>query len=157
SVNSIGMKLVRIPAGSFLMGSADAGGEANRSETPRHEVRITKDFDLGQFEVTVGQFRRFVADANYETDAEKDGQGGSGYNEEKKTFFENRNPKYTWRHVGWEQTDDHPAVNVSWNDATAFCDWLSKKEDRHYRLPTEAEWEYSCRASSTTRYHTGDE
>src|SRR5262249_25067582 len=81
----------------------------------------------------------------------------SGYNEEKKTFFEDRNPKYTWRHVGWEQTDEHSVVNVSWNDTKAFCAWLSKKEGRPYRLPTEAEWEYSCRASSATRYPTGDD
>ena len=65
--------------------------------------------------------------------------------------------KYNWQNVGWEQTDDHPVVNVTWNDAVAFCEWLSKKEGKEYRLPTEAEWEYSCRAGTKTRFYSGDE
>ena len=59
--------------------------------------------------------------------------------------------------MGFEQTDEHPVVNVSWNDALAFCRWLSKKEGKICRLPTEAEWEYACRAGSTTRYCFGDD
>ena len=59
--------------------------------------------------------------------------------------------------MGFEQTDEHPVVNVSWNDATAFCNWLSTKEGKTYRLPTEAEWEYACRAGTTTRYYSGDD
>jgi formylglycine-generating enzyme required for sulfatase activity len=66
-------------------------------------------------------------------------------------------PEYTWKNVGWEQTDEHPVVNVTWNDAVAFCRWLSKKEGRTYRLPTEAEWEYACRAGTTTRFFSGDD
>ena len=67
------------------------------------------------------------------------------------------NEKYSWRNTGFEQTDEHPVVNVSWNDAVAFCKWLSKKEGKTYRLPTEAEWEYACRAGTTTRYYSGDD
>jgi formylglycine-generating enzyme required for sulfatase activity len=67
------------------------------------------------------------------------------------------NEKYSWRNAGFEQTDEHPVVNVSWNDAVAFCNWLSKKESKTYRLPTEAEWEYACRAGTTTRYYSGDD
>ena len=63
---------------------------------------------------------------------------------------------YTWRNTGFPQTDDHPVVNVSWNDAVAFCDWLSRKEGKAYRLPTEAEWEYACRAGTATRFCHGD-
>jgi formylglycine-generating enzyme required for sulfatase activity len=59
--------------------------------------------------------------------------------------------------VGFEQTDEHPVVNVSWNDAKAFCDWLGGKEGKTYRLPSEAQWEYACRAGNTTRYCFGDE
>jgi len=59
--------------------------------------------------------------------------------------------------MGFEQTDEHPVVNVSWNDAVAFCKWLSRKEGKSYRLPTEAEWEYACRAGTTTRYWCGDD
>jgi formylglycine-generating enzyme required for sulfatase activity len=154
--NSLGMKLVRIRGGRFLMGSADTDKQAAADQKPRHEVRITRDFDLGQVEVTIGQFRRFVTEDKYQTDGEKDGKGGWGYNEGKQDF-EGSNPQYTWRHPGWAQSDDHPVVNVSWSDAKAFCRWLSRKESRQYRLPTEAEWEYCCRASSQTHYHTGDD
>ena len=118
-------------------------------------MRITRPFYLGATEVTRGQFRRFVDEAGYQTEAEKDGKGGYGWNEEKKTF--EQDPRYTWQNAGFEQTDEHPVVNVSWNDAVAFAAWLSRKEGRTYRLPTEAEWEYACRAGTTTRYSSGDD
>src|SRR5262249_19167843 len=95
-----------------------------------------------------------VRATGYKTDAEKDGGGGLGLNAARNW---QQKPEYTWRNPGWEQTDRHPVVNVSWNDAVAFCDWLSAKEGKQYRLPTEAEWEYSCRAGTTTRFHSGDD
>jgi sulfatase modifying factor 1 len=106
-------------------------------------------------EVTRGQFRRFIHETGYKTEAEKDGKGGSGWNEEKKDF--EQDPKYTWLNPGFEQTDEHPVVNVSWNDAVAFCEWLTRVEGLTYRLPTEAEWEYACRAGTTTKYFNGDD
>jgi sulfatase modifying factor 1 len=105
--------------------------------------------------VTRGQFRRFVDYAGYQTEAEKDGKGGYGWNEETKKF--EQNPRYTWQNTGFEQTDEHLVVNVSWNDAQAFTAWLSRKEGKTYRLPTEAEWEYACRAGSASRYSSGDD
>jgi formylglycine-generating enzyme required for sulfatase activity len=150
------MALVLIPAGKFKMGSPDSDKDAFRNEKPQHEVEITRPFYLGKHEVTRGQFARFVREAPYTTEAEKDGQGGWGFNKETKEF-EGPKPQYTWRNAGYEQTDEHPVVNVTWNDAKAFCDWLSQKEGKKYRLPTEAEWEYSCRAHTTTRYHSGDD
>ena len=157
--NSIGMKLVLIPAGEFMMGSRESAEHTAaffsktygedflkpddfKDEHPRHRVRITKPFYLGTYHVTRGQFRQFVADSGYKTDAEKLALGGVGD---------------SWRNAGFEQTDEHPVVNVSWNDAVAFCKWLSKKEGKTYRLPTEAEWEYACRAGTTTRYYSGDD
>ena len=167
--NSIGMKFVLVPQGVFFMGSSEpaeqiAGTFAayNRKpeefadEFPCHKVRITRPFLLGKFEVTVGQFRRFVEDSGYQTEAESDGTGGWGFNKETRTC-EGRRPIYNWRNPGFPQTDTHPVANISWNDAVAFCAWLGKKEQQNYRLPTEAEWEYAARAGTTTRYHFGDD
>src|SRR5262249_10414790 len=61
-----------------------------------------------------------------------------------------------WRDPGWLQTERHPVVNVTWHDAVAFCEWLSQKEGRNYRLPTEAEWEYACRAGSEKAFVSGE-
>lgn len=169
ATNSIGMKLVLIPAGEFRMGrgeSVDALMKAFASEEPKpeyfqdelpqHQVRITRAFYLGQTEVTVGQFRQFVEATSYKTDAEKDGEGGWGYNETADKF-EGPDPKYSWRFTGFAQDDLHPVVNVSWNDAVEFCLWLSRKEGKEYRLPTEAEWEYACRAGTIGRWWFGDD
>ena len=165
--NSIGMKLTLVPSGEFMMGSGESA-EATAAffktrvtafieiEHPQHRVRITKPFYLGTYHVTRGQFRQFVADTAYKTDAEKaDPPGAWGWNPDKKK--ESFNDKSSWRNVGFEQTDEHPVVNVSWNDAVACCKWLSRKEGKTYRLPTEAEWEYACRAGTTTRYYSGDD
>ena len=119
-------------------------------------MRITRPFYLGACHVTRGQFRQFVADTEYITDAEKGSKpGANGWNPETKKF--GFNGGYSCGKPGFEQTDEHPVVNVSWHDAVAFCKWLSGKEDKTYRLPTEAEWEYACRAGTTTRYSSGDD
>ncbi len=167
--NSIGMKLKLIPAGQFMMGSSEspeklaevlkeygAKVEYFEDEHPQHRVRITRPFYLGVYEVTVGQFGKFVEETEYKTDAEKAGEGGFGWNASEKKF-EGRDPKYSWRETGFAQDDRHPVVNVSWNDATAFCEWLSRKERKTYRLPTEAQWEYACRAGTRTRYYSGND
>jgi formylglycine-generating enzyme required for sulfatase activity len=155
-VNSLGMRLVRIRPGTFTMGSPgnEEGHAAN--EGPRRQATITRTYYLGACPVTKGQFAAFVKETGYKTDAEKDGQGGWGYNAATRKY-EGRDPMYSWRYTGWEQTDNHPVVNVTWNDATEFCKWLSKKEGRVYELPTEAEWEFACRAGTTTAYSFGDD
>ena len=171
--NSIGMKLTLVPSGEFMMGSKESAEEtaaffnktsvedlfkadAFKHEHPQHRVRITQPLYLGTYHVTRGQFRKFVADTHYKTDAEKaDQRGVFGWNADKKEF--DFNGKFSWRNVCFEQSDEHPVVCVSWNDATAFCKWLSHKEGKTYRLPTEAEWEYACRAGTTTRYSSGDD
>ena len=168
------MKMVLIPAGEFMMGSGESAEDTAaffnknygedlltgriyfKDEHPQHRVRITKPFYLGTYHVTRGQFRQFVKDTGYKTDAEKGEEPGAvGWNPEKKNVQFNKD--YSWRNAGFEQTDEHPVVNVSWNDAVAFCKWLSRKEGKTYRLPTEAEWEYACRAGTTTRYSSGDD
>jgi formylglycine-generating enzyme required for sulfatase activity/serine/threonine protein kinase len=152
--NTIGMRLVRIPAGKFMMGSPEGDKDALPHEKPRHEVKITRPFYLGKYEVTRGQFRELVAASAYATEAER-GAGAWGWNAQTSKFELRKD--YNWKSDGFEQTDEHPVVAVSWNDAMEFCRWLSKKEKKHYDLPTEAEWEYACRARTTTRYHNGDD
>jgi WD40 repeat protein/serine/threonine protein kinase len=163
--NFIGMKLVQIPAGDFLMGTADAElqelvktapDEATRrhlpAEAPQHKVRITRPFYLGIHEVTVGQFRAFVKETDYKTEAETDGQGAWRFVDGNRWAPD---PATNWQNPGFEQADDHPVVCVSIKDIKEFCAWLSKKEGKRYRLPTEAEWEYACRAGSTTPFNVG--
>ncbi len=132
-------------------------------EAPVHWVRITKSFFLGQYEVTVGQFRKFLESSGYVPESIADGTGGYGYNPqydpsttERGDAFEGRNPKYSWRNPGFTQGDDEPVLNVTWNDAMAMSRWLTVTEGRKYRLPTEAEWEYACRAGATSRYYSGN-
>ncbi|MBS0508257.1 MAG: formylglycine-generating enzyme family protein [Proteobacteria bacterium] len=176
--NSLGMPFVRIAPGSFLMGSDEAVEALARAypqlerrrleqladEAPVHRVRITRAFYLGQTEVTVGQFRRFVQASGYVTEAEADGTGGYGYNpaydpdkSARGDAFEGRDPRYSWRNPGFVQGEDHPVVNLTWHDAHALAAWLSATEGRRYRLPSEAEWEYACRAGTRTRYPHGDD
>lgn len=156
-INSVGMSLVLVPAGEFWMGAPDSDMTAEPDERPRHPVRIARPFYLGAHEVTVAAFRAFVAETRYQTEAESSGKGGTIYNSAAKRH--ERAPQYHWRNPGLalRQRDDEPVVQVSWNDATAFCRWLSGRENRPYRLPTEAEWEYACRAGSTTRWCMGDD
>jgi formylglycine-generating enzyme required for sulfatase activity len=118
--NSIGMKLVLIPAGTFQMGTRLTPVEVHQRYPGR----------------------KFVEAEGYKTDAERDAKGGIGYDAERRVW--DGGAKYSWRNPGFDQDDKHPVVNVSWNDGVAFCKWLSRVEGREYRLPTEAEWEYSC-------------
>jgi eukaryotic-like serine/threonine-protein kinase len=162
SVRSIDMTLNRVPAGGFWMGSLCEDPGALTSELPRHPVQISRTFYLGEKEVTVGQFRKFVEATGYKTSAETrstDGSpwGGSLFNS--KTDKREQRPELNWRHPGGKriQSEDEPVVQVSWNDAGAFCKWLSDKEGRQFRLPTEAEWEYACRAGNEGRWCFGDD
>ena len=163
-VNSIGMKLIRIPAGQFEMGSlpGSSGTPPGRGspviapidEQPRHTVTISRPFYMGISEVTVGQFAAFVRETGQITESARDGRGGEGWDQATKTLVQR--PDFHWNSPGFPQTATHPVVLVSWNDASEFCQWLSGKENRTYRLPTEAEWEYACRAGTQTRYQHAD-
>ena len=108
------------------------------------------DFQLGQTEVTKGQFNAFVSATHYQTEAET----GDGCSSWTGTAWE-KDKKYNWRTVGFTQTDEHPVVCVSWNDAMAYITWLNQKTGKSYRLPTEAEWEYAARAGTKTPFYTG--
>jgi formylglycine-generating enzyme required for sulfatase activity/serine/threonine protein kinase len=147
--NSIGMTLRLIPPGKFLMGSPEDETGRQSNEGPLHEVSITKPFRMGVHDVTVGQFDAFVKATGYRTEAEKgDGSFRFVLGDDKDKW--KRDPATNWKNVGFEQSDNHPVVCVSWNDARAFCEWLSAKEGKSYALPTEAQWEYACRTGTAT-------
>ena len=144
--NSIGMEFTWIEPGTFRMGSPDSDKDARSDEKPQHEVEITKGYYLGTYPVTRGQFAAFVKDAHYQTEAEKASDASTW-----------QKPSGLRWPADYVQTDNDPVVEASWNDAKAFCEWLSKKEGRTYELPTEAEWEYACRAGTPTAYSFGDD
>ena len=139
--NSIGMKMIQIPAGTFTMGywqSTSLPAEVldvadwvpdrgDFDERPAHSVTVSRPFWMSAYEVSNWEFEQF-------------------------------DPSHAlWRgHLGFSTNDDEAVVYVSWDDANAFCRWLSQREGRTYRLPTEAEWEYACRAGTTTHFSTGD-
>ncbi len=137
--NSIGMKLVLIPPGEFMMGSPDLDKNAERWEKPQHHVRITKPFYLGVMEVTQEEYQRVMG-----TNPSYFSATGNGKDK-----------------LGGQDTTRFPLENVTWDDAAEFCRKVSQmpeeKTARWYRLPSEAQWEYACRAGSTTRYCFGDE
>lgn len=133
-VNSIGMRLVRVQPGEFTMGTSEPAPaneeewrERDWDESPAHRVKITAPVYFGAVEVTNKQYEQFDPAHN------------------------------KLRGLGRvSKSDEEPVTMVSWQQAVAFCKWLSKKEGRLYRLPTEAEWEYACRAGAATKFHTGD-
>ncbi len=156
------MTFVLIPAGEFTMGSHESSQELGTlfgedleyfdKEHPAHRVRITRPFHLAKYPVTVGQFDAFVRATGYRTVAESRGGFRSTRGEWE------LDPNVNWRNPGFAQGNDHPVVCVSWNDAVAFCDWLSTREPKtSCHLPTEAEWEYACRAETTTLWSFGSD
>jgi formylglycine-generating enzyme required for sulfatase activity len=144
-----GPEMVRLPKGQFQMGSPPAEQERNRNEGPQHSVSLQNAIALSRFELTRGEFERFVEGTGYVTDAEK--RGNSCW-----TFSSSNPTGGNWRSVGFDQDATHPVVCVSWNDARSYADWLSEETGKRYRLPTEAEWEYAARAETTTRFWWGD-
>jgi formylglycine-generating enzyme required for sulfatase activity len=156
TVNRMGLAFRRLPAGEFTRGTDDGArvGEFAACEQPRHLVRLTKPFWMSECEVTRGQFQRFVVETGYRTEAERSGEGVNGL--DVKTGAVVRRAEQTWLSPGFAQTDQHPVVAVSDDDAQQFCRWLSQQDGRTYRLPTEAEWEYACRAGTDTAFASGE-
>ena len=138
-----GPVMAPIPAGRFEMGSPDherriamaAGAQKNwlARETPQHWVGIERAFALGRYPVTVGEWREFVLASGWQPQGEVD-----------------------WAAPGFPQSDEHPVVGVTWIDAQKYVAWLSEATGKRYRLPSEAEWEYACRAGTRTTFNVGD-
>ncbi|MDA1051016.1 MAG: formylglycine-generating enzyme family protein [Planctomycetota bacterium] len=131
-INSIGMPLARIPAGEFIMGVPASEKGSTPPEQPQHCVKFTRPFYLGIYEVTQAEFQLVLE----------------------------RNPS-EFQSVEGQETGRFPVDSVCWDDAVEFCGKLSeaaeeRRAGRVYRLPTEAEWEYSCRAGTATVFHFGN-
>jgi len=139
--------LVYIPAGEFPMGSNL--GLAN--EKPVHEVHLD-GYWLAKFPVTVGQFRKFVTETRYITDAEK-GHGSWQYWKGEWVVRKDGN----WKNPYFDQPEDHPVVCVSWNDAMSYCRWLSQKTGLIFSLPTAAQWEKGARGTDERKYPWGND
>jgi sulfatase modifying factor 1 len=134
-----GMEFVLVPGGCYEMGDTFGDGEADGK--PVHEVCVG-DFYLGKYEVTVGQFKLFVSETGYRTDAEK---GGGCYTWTVKNWEQEKGTNWK-KPASFAQDDNHPVVCISWQDAQEFVRWLSKNSGQQLRLPTEAEWEYAARS-----------
>jgi serine/threonine-protein kinase len=190
TTNSVGAKMVLIPPGEFLMGSTDeqvskalelaqedsqesTRNRIERSERPQHLVIFSKPLLIGATEVTVGQFKRFSA-SGYVTEAEKE-EFKAKASPPPVIPGQPTKPIETYLNPGYTVDDESPASVITWNDAVAYCNWLSVEEkldpcyrfdvdgwlvlpnQNGYRLPTEAEWEYACRAGTTTQFSFGDD
>jgi len=146
---------VLIHGGEFIMGSPETEFDRSSNEETQHRVRLSS-FCMSKYAVTVAEFKRFVEASDYQTDAEK---GGWSYIVSGSEFIKGKG--INWYHgisgrVRPQSEKNHPVVYVSWNDAVAYCKWLSTKTGKRFRLPTEAEREYACRAGSRTPFHTGE-
>lgn len=138
-----------------------------QSERPVHYAYITKPFYISKTEVTVGEFKKFVESTSYKTEAEHSGKGIIGWSPSELAEGESgsgdrhdftQDPKYNWKNPGFAQSDNHPVVGVSWNDAQAYCKWLTQTTGKTHRLPTEAEWEMAARGDSKrSHFYWGDD
>ena len=136
-------QLVLIPTGRFQMGSPEheraiamaAGSQKSwlDRETPQRWVGIERPIALGRYPVTVGEWRQFALATGWQPSGD-----------------------VNWAAPGFRQTDEHPVVGVTWHDAQRYVRWLSEETGQAYRLPSEAEWEYCCRAGTRTAFSVGD-
>jgi formylglycine-generating enzyme required for sulfatase activity len=145
-------RMVVIRSGTFTMGSPRSEPERFRFEGPRSHVKVAS-FAIGETEVTRGQYAVFVN----ETRRQPPEHGCFTFGFSNILDDKVMDPQASWRNPGFEQTDEHPATCVSWQDAQDYAAWLSRKTGRAYRLPSEAEWEYSARAGSTSIFSWGSD
>jgi formylglycine-generating enzyme required for sulfatase activity/predicted Ser/Thr protein kinase len=128
-----------LPPGTFVQGAAPDQADAAPFEQPQHQVRINYPLGMGVYEVTVGEFKEFAQDTAHKS------AGCQTYDGTWQARSE-----LNWNNVGYPQTATYPVACVSWRDAREYAEWLSRKTGRHYRLPSDSEWEYAARAGSAS-------
>ena len=136
-----------MPAGPFVMGT-DEGDKSDQG--PPHLVDLD-DFEISRYEITVGQFRQFVDATGYVTEVERN---GTGFGFDGTTWVGDET--LSWKRPGFRQEADHPVVLVTFEDARAFCRWLSDGTGTTIDLPTEAQWEKAARGTDQRPYPWGD-
>jgi formylglycine-generating enzyme required for sulfatase activity len=151
-------EMVSLPAGTFVMGVPP--GEEEREgvpadlrgrSSPQRRISIAPGLAMSRTAITRGEFAAFVAETGHEA-----GSGCWAFVTSGATHEYELRPGLTWRSPGFEQTDEHPVVCVSWLDATAYAEWLTRQTGQSYRLPSEAEWEFAARAGTVTARFWGD-
>jgi formylglycine-generating enzyme required for sulfatase activity/serine/threonine protein kinase len=139
--------MVSLPPGEFLMGAdGERDPDAQRDEKPRHLMRVSKAFSISKYEVTRAQFAAFADETGYQAPGCYTWSGSSW----------KLQPDKDWRNPGFSQSGEHPVTCISHQDAQAYIEWLNRKTGKHFRLPTEAEWEYAARAGTETVRYWGD-
>lgn len=143
-------EMVVVPAGTFVMGTAESEPGRLFNEGPQREVTLAKPFAISRHEVTVGQYRQFSEETN---------RGARNANCVVVTGLRGGEPVQgkSWEDPNYPQGEDHPVVCISWNDSQDFVAWLSERTGHPYRLLTEAEWEYATRAGTSTPYAFGND
>jgi len=143
--------MVVIPAGSFIIGSPENEPGRFPEEGPQRKINI-KQFAVGKFDITKGQWASFVKETN------RPATGGCSWaalpGDTGKPW--NPNPAASWNHIGFMQDSSHPVVCITWYDANDYISWLNKKTGNTYRMLSEEEWEYAARGGTTTAYYWGD-
>jgi formylglycine-generating enzyme required for sulfatase activity len=147
----INVELVWVAPGEFLQGSP--GTESGREpDEIQHRVKITQGFYIGKYPITIEQFQSFANQTNYKTEAERGSSGGFGWNGQDLV----QSPEFNWKNPGYPTSQNHPVTIVTFEDAQAFCKWLSSKSKSRVQLPSESQWELACRAGTQGRTYAGD-
>lgn len=152
---SRGPSLAVVPHGDFMMGATPGDPDASPDEQPRHAVHFERGFAMGRHEVTVGEFRRFVQATGYVTRATRRGHS-IVYDGRSGNFVRASGVDWRSAYDGRPAGDDMPVLHVTARDAEAYAAWLSAQTGAHYRLPSEAEFEYALRAGGSGRWPWGD-
>ncbi|MEM7542260.1 MAG: bifunctional serine/threonine-protein kinase/formylglycine-generating enzyme family protein [Pseudomonadota bacterium] len=139
-------EMIVVPPGSFMVGSQPNEHGRTDNEGPQRRIHLLEPFAISKTEVTVAQFRRFVEDTAYVTDAERAPQRGCRVHDNGWQWRANLN----WKNPGYSQNEAHPVVCVSWDDAVAYVNWLSERTGAFYYLPSETQWEYAARSGNAT-------